>query len=279
MVTVVVTGASGFLGGAVVRALSARAGVRVEPVSRRSVPGAVRVAAYTEAPRGDVLVHLAEQADRAKACALGDRYEAETATTLAALLDGRYGRAIYASSAVLYGDASTEPHTADDPVCVNDSYTRSKRRGELAALASPGGIAVRVANVYGPGMSAANVMSRILGQIPGSGPVEVMDTTPVRDFVWIEDAAEAFAALAARDGDGGVFNVGMGMGTSIGAVARLALALSGEGDRPIATTGTPRPSTLIVDGSRTTERCGWRPRTTLADGLALLLSRTEAKHT
>ena len=48
---------------------------------------------------------------------------------------------------------------------------------------------MRLANVYGPGMAANNVMSDILGQVPGDGPLVVRDIAPVRDYLWIEDAA------------------------------------------------------------------------------------------
>jgi UDP-glucose 4-epimerase len=282
VVTVVVTGASGFLGRAVVTALRRRPFVKVEPVSRQSLADVIQVRSYSEAPGGDVLIHLAEESDRSKVAMLDIEYADEVAATADALLDGRYQRVVYASSAVLYGDHFAHPHTPEDGVYIEDAYTRIKRRSELAVLDCVAGVVARLANVYGQGMSSSNVMSAILAQIPGSGALCLRDTTPVRDFVWIDDAAEAFVALATGPGPAGVFNVGTGIGTSIGTLARVALNIAGEGHREIQATAPARPSTIILDAAGTTEAYGWQPHLQVREGLSLLMSaasRTEARHT
>ena len=48
----------------------------------------------------------------------------------------------------------------------------------------------------GRGMAELNVLSTILGQIPGQGPLEVRDDRPSRDFLWVEDAAEALELMS-----------------------------------------------------------------------------------
>ena len=282
MVTVVVTGASGFLGRAVVSALRHRPYVKVQPVSRRPLSGTLRVDRYSQTPGADVLIHLAEESDRSRAGRLGVEYADEVGATAGALLDGRYQHVVYASSAVLYGDGSNQAHTPDDVVYVKDAYTRIKRATELAVLGSTTGVVARVANVYGPGMSTSNVMSTILAQIPGSGAVRVADITPVRDFLWIEDAAEAFVVLATVEGPAGVFNVGTGRGISVGDLARVALDIANEGHREIFATGPPHPSTIVLDCARTTQSYGWLPHTDIREGLSVLMSdasRTEVRHT
>ena len=272
MVTIVVTGASGFLGRAVVRALGKRNGVRVQPVSRQPLPDAVRVRSYAEAPAGDVLIHLAEEPDRTKVAALGSTYESGALRTVAALLERSYARVIYASSTVLYGDASIGPHVPDDAVYVTDAYTRLKRTAELAVLESACGTVARLSNVYGPGMSPRNVISTILAQIPGAGPLVVIDTTPVRDFLWVDDAAEAFAELATATTAQGIFNVATGIGTSIGGVATLALEIAGETGREVVATTTGPMSAIVADRERMTREYRWQPHVGLRDGLGVLLS-------
>lgn len=240
-------------------------------VSRRDLPGLVRVNDYGDAPEGDVLVHLAEGNDRARVEQAGEGYARGIRETLQRLLGKKYSRIVYASSAALYGDKSPRPRRPEDAVHSSDTYARLKHDAECAVLERHGGV-VRLANVYGPGMPATNVLSRVLAQIPGRGPLHVRDTAPVRDFLWVDDAGEGLLRLACVPEGIGVFNLGTGTGTSIGDLARLCLDLAGEGMRDVVSQSSARTtSILILDSSSTTRVCGWQARTMLRDGLANLL--------
>jgi len=127
-------------------------------------------------------------------------------------------------------------------------------------------------------MSENNVMSAILRQIPGSGVLSVMDAGPVRDFISADDVAEGIVALALRhkkDGNtGGLYNLGTGIGTSIGSLACMALEIAGQSDRRVETKSTTSTqSSLVLDYSQTTQDCGWEPKTTLLQGLNELLKK------
>lgn len=273
---VVITGASGFLGGYVLRVLAAQQNVEAIAVTRKEISGWCRVSDYSQSPAGDVLIHLAEDNDRAQVAKSGQAYEEKVLATLTGLLAKGYRRVIYASSAVLYGDADIRAHSPNDPIRSDDTYTRVKRLSELAVLKLPAGIVVRLANIYGPGMSKGNVLSTILRQIPDKGTLEVMDTNPVRDFIWVEDAAKGIVALALnhfKEGnERGLYNLGTGVGTSIGALANMALEIAGQPDRLVeAKHSSARQSSLILNFSDTLSACGWRPETSLRQGLAHLL--------
>jgi len=269
---VIVTGASGFLGGHVLRALAAHKNIDVIAVTRQEISDWCRVHDYSQSPAGDVLIHLAEDNDRALVAKSGKAYEEKTQATLTALLGKGYRRLVYASSAVLYDDTVLRAHLPTDPIQVDDAYTRVKRQSELIVLGSPVGVVVRLANVYGPGMSPNNVMSTILRQLPEGGLLEVMDTSPVRDFLWAEDAAEGIVALALgnlREGNHGqLYNLGTGVGTSVGVLASKILEIAGQSGRQIETRcPSNRSSRLVLDFSDTTRACGWQPRTPLQQGL------------
>ena len=273
---VVITGASGFLGGYVLNQLSKYANVEAIAVTRKNIAGWHRICDYAESPVGDILIHLAENNDRAHVAKSGETYEVIVLRTIRALLAKGYRRVLYASSSVLYGDKDAYSHKPNDPVQINDNYTRIKRQSELAVLNQPSGIAVRLANVYGIGMSNNNVISAILRQIPGKGRLEVMDINPVRDFLWVEDAAEGIVALALsnfnEDNKGMLFNLGTGVGTSVGSLAKLALVVAKQPERLVhANCLSDWQSSLILDYTETTSACGWQPKTSLRQGLAQLL--------
>src|SRR5688572_30891509 len=142
----------------VVRSLAVR-DVQVVPVARRPLPHAVQVTDYTDAPDGDVLVHLAEEKDRAHAEERGEACVDAAQLVLRALLARSWRRVVYASSAVLYGDRDCTPRTTTDPVRATDVYSRMKLAGERAVLDARGGAVARLANLYGPGMADNNVVS------------------------------------------------------------------------------------------------------------------------
>lgn len=262
--SIVVTGASGFLGRAVMRRLAA-AGLPARAATRRD-GGYAALAA----PPGAVLIHLAEPRDIGAAERAGAAHLAAVTDTLSRLLEKPWAHIVYASSAAVYGDASDAPHRSEEVPAPMGIYGRAKRACEEMALTA-GGTVLRLANLYGPGMAVDNVLSDILKQVPGKGPLRVRDLAPVRDFLWIDDAAEAFA-LAATVRAQGVLNVGSGDSVAVADLARLILGLAGEAERPLAETApVGRDSALRLDIAETARILGWRPRTPLATGLEKLL--------
>lgn len=265
-----VTGASGFLGRAVVKVLLS-SGWRVSPVARSPGGEWIQVADYSESPSADILIHLAEDGDRSRVNANGEAAVNAAHATLTALLSKNYGHVIYASSAAIYGDAVTAPRTTAEKTVPADTYALMKSANERQTL-DHGGTVLRFSNLYGPGMSSANVLSRILGQIPGEGDLTLWDDTAVRDFLWIDDASVAVAAAAERRVSG-IFNIGSGHGHSVREVAETALAIANQGRRNVhATNPSGCTSHLVLDISGTVSILGWQPKTTLADGLKQLIA-------
>ncbi len=274
---VVVTGASGFIGRALIAELSA-AGVPVVAVSRRPVETSAGVEATvvndyaaTPVPSGAILVHLAETRDSAAADA--GRTHLDRTVALAQLLAGKpFAHRVYVSSAAVCGCAGDRPHRPDEAVNPVGPYAIAKRRAEEIMLAA-GATVARMANVYGPGMASNNVISDILLQIHAPGPIRIRDGQPVRDFLWIDDAARGLAAMA-RHPAAGVFNLGTGQAHSVRALAELALRLAGQGDRQVVETApTGRADMLALDPSASEAQFGWRAETGLASGLEVFLDR------
>lgn len=255
----------------------AEGGAGVIAVSRRPLPPApnvrhVRVSSYADLPEFEqaILVHLAERADVTAANAVGRRHVQETIAQTQALLRRPWARLVYASSAQVYVDTSAAAKTAASPVSASNAYAESKLAVEKLVLAH-GGVVGRLSNVYSAVPTPGTVFAEILAQIPGAGPLVVRDKTPVRDFIWIDDAAYGLAALAGGKGVG-VYNIASGIGYSIENVARCALSVAGETKREIRATSAPgRPSWLVLDISDTITEFGWRPTVSLQEGLRRML--------
>jgi UDP-glucose 4-epimerase len=274
---IVVTGGSGFLGRAVVSEL-AKSGHAVTRVTRRElVPQSgisdLRIADYRDLPEKmehSILIHTGEPADIGAAEAAGESHIREVGTLFDTLLARGFSRVVYISSAAVYGDGLQAPRRPDEPISPRGIYARGKANCEVKVLAR-GGAVVRLSNLFGPGMARNTLIGDVLAQIPGSGPLRLRDDKPIRDYVYVEDAARAVAASVARPSSG-VTNVGSGMGTSAGSLARTALALAGETGRQVVATGaSDRPSHLVLDISQTKAKLGWEPRVSLADGLNVMM--------
>jgi nucleoside-diphosphate-sugar epimerase len=273
---IVVTGAAGFVGRAVLRQLQAATGVAAVGVSRRAVPGLVQVADYGKAPEGDVLLHLAQESNRNVVEAQGDAAVSAALDTLNCLLRNKYRRVVYVSSAIVYGDFRQKARVPSESVSAVNAYARLKLESERFVIESGAGVVARLGNVYGPGMSEANVVSKVISQVPGRGPLEVMDISPVRDFIWVDDVADCLVRMT-MGMQGGTFNVGSGTGTSIAELAKLALDVAGESDRTVvAAQPAVRESHLVLDVAETSAVWDWRPKTSLRQGLASLLKMKEA---
>lgn len=228
------------------------------PVARRYMPWAVQVEDYRNSPTGDVLIHLAEEPNRSKVNQLGEDYILHSVDVVKDLV-ARFGRdTIYASSGVVYGDQNDGPCRVSAPVSAGDVYSRSKLLNEKIVLEA-GGSVVRLSNLFGIGMAVNNVISDIIRQVPGEGPLTVRDDMPVRDFLPIADAARAFS-LIVQNGFRGIVNVGSGVGTSVRALAELALQRAGQEEREIvATTPSLKRSVNVLDISETWKALGWAP--------------------
>jgi UDP-glucose 4-epimerase len=184
-----------------------------------------------------------------------------------------FARVIFASSAAVYGDTVPTPHREGDPVRPTTPYARVKVASEELFLRGSHAIA-RLCNVYGTGMATSNVVSRVLDQLDGDGPMKMFNLRPVRDFIHATDVARALAGLAHAEGTG-IYNVGSGTGILIGEMVSLALELAGRGEKQVLEERpSSQASTLILNTSKLRAEIGWEPKMAFRDGLReLVLAR------
>ena len=107
------------------------------------------------------------------------------------------------------------------PLQPEQLYNLSKLLGESLVLScAPSNCVVRLSNVFGPGMSEQNFLGALLCQAKQSRELTLASgLTSEKDYIWIDDAVAALAALATERGaDGallqGIVNVGSGSNLS-----------------------------------------------------------------
>jgi UDP-glucose 4-epimerase len=298
---VLVTGGAGFVGSHVVDRLVAE-GHAVDVVDnlstgRRDLVNAAarlhvcdirstRLDAVLAAARPEAVVHVAAQAAVGRSVA-DPAFDAAvnvlgTIAVLEASRRARAGRVLYASTGgAAYGDTDVVPTPEDHPARAASPYGVSKVAAERylecwAGLAGMRPLTLRLANVYGPRQSPhgeAGVIAIFADRLLAGAPCVINgDGEQTRDYVYVEDVADAFARALARPEATGVVNIGTGVETTVNEVYRRLARAAGVA-RP-AEHGPARPGEQrrsALDASRAKRLLGWTPATALDDGLARTL--------
>ncbi|MGB6423979.1 MAG: NAD-dependent epimerase/dehydratase family protein [Solirubrobacterales bacterium] len=205
-----------------------------------------------------------------------------TWTLLGAATEAGVERFVFASSDKAYGAHESLPYREDYALQPTAPYEASKAAADLIARAwwpSYGlPIAVtRFANIYGGGdlNFSRLVPETVCGAIDGRSPVLRSDGSPVRDLLYVEDAAAAYLAIADNLGRdqvrGEAFNAGGERPYGVLEIVETITRLAGTGVEPeIRGTGNPEGEIdrQYVDATKIRELCGWSPAVSLEDGLA-----------
>ncbi|KMT62107.1 NAD-dependent epimerase/dehydratase [Paenilisteria newyorkensis] len=217
----------------------------------------------------DVQVSLAEQLLDADINIMGTLNVMEACKEVA-----DFERFVFASSAAVYGNNAELPLTEDAIPMPISPYGMSKWMGEeyLKLNHETAGFpycALRFANVYGEkGTAAKDVISEFWDKVTsGESPVIHGDGEQTRDFVYVEDIAEALV-LALDVQENGVYNISTDEQTSINDVLRVMselLQVQVVPENRMARIGDVRDSRL--SNRKFLELTCWQPLHRLAKGL------------
>ncbi|MGH2464758.1 MAG: UDP-glucose 4-epimerase GalE [Candidatus Limnocylindrales bacterium] len=198
------------------------------------------------------------------------------------------GRIVFSSTAAVYGIPATTPITETAPLDPINPYGESKRTFEVAlrwygAAYGLRSISLRYFNVAGASERngedhdpETHLIPTILGAVASGQPMALFgddyptpDGTPIRDYIHVEDLAEAHelaivatgTPLAPGAGSALSLNLGTGSGFSVRDVITAAEAVVG---RPIPYSSGPRragdPPILVASPERAGEVLGWVAR-------------------
>jgi UDP-glucose 4-epimerase len=288
----IVTGGAGFIGSNLVDALLGR-GDEVHVLDDLSRGKPERLAAGAELHVGDIrdsdavfdtvrpeaVFHLAAQADVRVSVERPD-FDADVNVlgTVRILEAARRSNAkvVFSSTGgAVYGECTSPASESAErrPVA---PYGTSKLCGEeyletWNRLYGTGHVSLRFANVFGPRQDPhgeAGVVAIFMGILNSGGTPKIYgDGSQTRDYVFVTDVVRAM--IAALDRDGGVFNIGTGVETSVVELYDAIQRASGVTREPAF--AAPRLGELqrsVLDSSRAERELGWRPAVSLDDGLA-----------
>ncbi|HEY0972774.1 MAG TPA: GDP-mannose 4,6-dehydratase [Gemmatimonadales bacterium] len=300
-----VTGAGGFVGGWLCRALAERGavvtgtrlggadGAAAAPGVERWLEGDVRDADFLgralDESRPDAVFHLAGVSSVGGAAAdPGFATEVNVTGTVRLLAQVARRRAggeldpvvLVVGSGEQYGrhDESAQPLAEGAEQRPLSVYAATKSAQEILALQAFRRDAVRAVctrsfNHTGPGQGESFVVPalvrRALALRESAGDVlRLGNMRPVRDFAHVCDVVDAYIHLVERGEPGEVYNVCTGVGRSVREVAETVLERVGVVARLEEDPALVRPAdvpVLVGDPAKLRERAGWAPRRTFED--------------
>ena len=305
--TYLVTGGAGFIGSELVRQLAAR-GERVVVVDNL-VNGRRENLADVLSDRVELVVADVRDLDAVRplladvcvvyhlAC-LGVRHSlhspveshdvnaSATLRLLGACRAAAVPRFVYVSSSEVYGTARWAPMSETHPTFPTTVYGASKLAGECytrayhATYGYPT-VVVRPFNAFGPrshheGDSGEVIPKFLLRSLAGKPMIVFGDGTQTRDFTFVSDTAAGILLAGEHDDAvGDTINLGSGVELTINELAAQIATLTGRPGGAAVEYDAPRPGDVLrlcADVTHAREAIGYRPRVTLAEGLAALLA-------
>lgn len=157
-------------------------------------------------------------------------------------------RVIHTSTSEVYGTAQYVPINEEHPLQPQSPYSASKIGADAMAMSfyNAFDLPVTIArpfNTYGPRQSARAVIPTIITQIAnGAKEIKLGDTSPTRDFNYVEDTCRGFIALAESDNTvGKTINIGSNFEISVQDTLELIKELMGSDVKFVADEQRLRP--------------------------------------
>ena len=185
---------------------------------------------------------------------------------------------VHVSTSEVYGNAQCPLMDEEHPLLPMSPYAAAKVGADrlvysyVQTYALPA-VIVRPFNNYGPRQHLEKHLPRFITSALGGAPLRMHgDGSARRDFIFVEDTCAALVAIADAPRahvEGEVFNVASGLDVSVRELAELILALIPESESALEST-SDRPGQVsrhTGNASKIASRLGWRPSTSLEDGM------------
>src|SRR5512138_143342 len=187
---------------------------------------------------------------------------------------------VVASSDKAYGDAPSLPYTEGMPLNGRHPYDVSKSCTDLLAMTYAHSydmpvVVARCGNIYGGGdLNWSRIVPGTIRSLwRGERPVIRSNGLFTRDYIYVQDVADAYLALAPRAGDAGIkgeaFNFSPETRLTVLEIARLIQRLFGREDLEplILDQARAEIKDQYLDSGKARTRLGWTPKWSLEAGL------------
>ncbi len=178
------------------------------------------------------------------------------------------------SGGTVYGDPQTLPVTEAAPLRPCSCHGAGKAAAELFLRAHrpEHTVILRPSNIYGPEQplrSGFGVIRHLLACAAEGRIFQLWgDGLQLRDYLYLDDFADAVQQLALRRDIAGTFNLGSGKGTSLNELVALVEAIAGRrvgiDQRPARAGDVLR---IVLDSTALSAATGWHPATCLRAGI------------
>lgn len=188
-------------------------------------------------------------------------------------------------SAYIYGHPETLPIGEDSQIKPSNPYALTKRLAEEACefYAAAYGMKVttiRPFNVYGIGQGANFLIPLIIEQALTGSQIVVKDLLPKRDYVYLDDLTKALLATLDTNAENyNVINIGSGTSLSVKEVIDVVQDVAGT-SKEIVSNKQVRANELmdvIADISKAKTILGWQPEYSFRDGIEKIIHLEQRK--
>jgi UDP-glucose 4-epimerase len=181
------------------------------------------------------------------------------------------------SGGTVYGEPSSLPVKEINPLDPLDPYGISKLAVEkylkhFYLSYQLDYLILRYSNPFGERQyphSQQGIIPIFLNKIKmGERPVIYGDGSMERDYIYISDAIDATVAILESSTKSKVFNIGRGEGTTVNKLVEVMSQSIGENIEPLyEKDSVVRVQKIVLDISRIREETGWKPSTSLEEGI------------
>jgi len=209
--------------------------------------------------KADYVVHLAAVI-KTNDLDLMNRVNTEGTKNVLKFCEENKARLIFSSSGGVYGNGKSPLKENYLLYPLTDNGKAKKKAEEMCKnhyiKTKRGTVILRIFNIYGGGQKKGFLIPDIVSQI-GTGKIFLGNPHPKRDYIHVEDIADAIEKSLELDGFN-ILNIGSGKSHSVEEIAKM---LTNE---PLEFKDkSPDDSDIYCDNSQAEEKLGWTPRKNL----------------